>query len=157
VLPIILKGILSNSSLSNRAELMMALEKMSQPDPAAEQAKQQAEQQAQQAQMAMLMAQVQDLQAAAQKKTAEVEQIKMDTQLAPSLAQAKLAAALSNNLDDNAEGKDFEQRAKMTELMLKERGLDLQENDSIRNERITMMQMKNTETDNTAFSDLLNG
>jgi hypothetical protein len=157
VLPIILKGILSNSSLSNRAELMTALEKMSTPDPQAEQAKQQAEQQAQQGQMAMLMAQVQDLQAAAQKKAAETQQIQVDTQLAPSLVQAKLAAALSNNLDDNAEGKDFEQRAKMTELMLKERGLDLQEKDSIRNERITMMQMQDKKTNDAAFSDTMSG
>jgi hypothetical protein len=157
VLPIILKGILSNSSLSNRAELMTALEKMSQPDPQAEQAKQQAEQQAQQAQMAMMQAQVQDLQAATQKKTAETQQIQVDTQLAPSLVQAKLAAALSNNLDDNGEGKDFEQRAKMTELMLKERGLDLQEKDSIRNERITMMQMQDKKSNDAAFSDTMGG
>ena len=157
VLPIILKGILSNSSLSNRGELMIALEKMSPPNPEAEQAKQQAEQQAQQAQMATAMANVQDLQASAQKKTAETQQIQMDTQLAPSLAQAKLAAALSNNLDDNAEGKDFEQRAKMTELMLKERGLDLQERDSVRNERITMMQMQDKKSNDASFSDMMGG
>jgi hypothetical protein len=152
VLPIILKGILSNSSLSNRGELMTALEKMSQPDPAAEQAKQQAEQMAQQAQMALIQAQVQDLQAAAQKKAAESQQIQVDTQLAPQLVQAKLTAALATNLNEDNESKDFERRARMTELMLKERDLNIKEDDNVRNERITTMQMQTKNQQKADFS-----
>jgi hypothetical protein len=152
VLPIILKGILSNSSLSNRAELMVALEQMSQPDPAAEQQKQQAEQMAQQAQMALIQAQVQDLQAAAQKKAAESQQIQVETQLAPQLAQAKLTAALSTNLNEDDESKDFERRARMTELMLKERDLNIKEDDNVRNERITTMQMQRANQQKADFS-----
>jgi len=143
VLPILLKGILSNSSLSNRGEIMTALDKMSQPDPAQQKQQQEAAQQAQQAQMQLVGAQTADLQAKAQKSMAEAQQVQVDTQLAPQLAQAKLTAALSTNLDDNNESKDFERRARMTELMLKERDLNIKENDSLRNERITMLQMGN--------------
>jgi len=146
VLPILLKGILSNSSLSNRGEIMTALDKMSQPDPAQQKQQQEAAQQAQQAQMQLVGAQTADLQAKAQKSMAEAQQVQVDTQLAPQLAQAKLTAALSTNLDDNNESKDFERRARMTELMLKERDLNIKENDSLRNERITMLQMGNKQS-----------
>ena len=152
VLPIILKGVLANSSLSNRAELMDALEKMNQPNPEAEQQAQQAQQAAQQAQMALIQAQVQDLQAGAQKKAAEAQQVQVDTQLAPQLAQAKLTAALSTNLDDDNESKDFERRARMTELMLKERDLNIKEDDNVRNERITTMQMQRSNQQKADFS-----
>ena len=157
VLPIILKGVLANSSLSNRAELMDALEKMNQPNPEAEQQAQQAQQAAQQAQLALIQAQVQDLQAGAQKKAAEAQQVQVDTQLAPQLAQAKLTAALSTNLNEDDEGKDFERRVKMTELMLKERDLNIKEDDNVRNERITTMQMQNKQNNDTAFEDALGG
>lgn len=152
VLPIILKGVLANSSLSNRAELMDALEKMNQPNPEAEQQAQQAQQAAQQAQLALIQAQVQDLQAGAQKKAAEAQQVQVDTQLAPQLAQAKLTAALSTNLNEDDEGKDFERRVKMTELMLKERDLNIKEDDNVRNERITTMQMQRANQQKADFS-----
>ncbi len=67
VLPLILKGILQNSSLSNRGELMKALDEMSQPNPQAAEA-QQAQQQAA---MQLAQAQVADLQSKAQKQSAE--------------------------------------------------------------------------------------
>jgi hypothetical protein len=139
VLPVLLKGILANSSLSNRAELMETLDKMSQPNPEAQKAQQ--EQQQQQAQL--ISAQTAELAAKAQKAGAEAQQIVVETQLAPQLAQAKLTAALSNNLDGDNETKDFERRARITELMLKEKDLSIKEQDSMRNERITMLQMGN--------------
>ncbi|CAB5223004.1 hypothetical protein UFOVP371_48 [uncultured Caudovirales phage] len=137
VLPVILKGIFSNSSFSNRAELMATLDQMSQPSPEAQQAAQEKEQM----QMQLVGAQTADLQTKAQKQAAEAQQIQVDTQLAPQLAQAKLTAALATNLDDANETKDFERRARITELMLKEKDLSIKEQDSIRNERITMLQM----------------
>jgi hypothetical protein len=152
-----LKGVLANSSLSNRAELMTALEKMSQPDPKAEQEKQMAAQQAQQAQLQLVGAQTADLTAKAQKSMAEAQQVQVDTQLAPQLAQAKLTAALATNLDNGNETKDFEQRARITELMLKEKDLTLKEEDSKRNERITMLQMGHQKSKDEAFSAAMNG
>ena len=151
VLPVLLKGILSNSSLSNKAELMATLDQMSQPSPEA----QQAQQAQQQAAMQLASAQVADLQTKAQKQAAEAQQIQVDTQLAPQLAQAKLTAALSTNLDDANESKDFERRARITELMLKEKDLQIKEDDSKRNERITMLQMNKKKENDDTFNTLM--
>ena len=72
---------------------------------------------------------MQDKQADIAKKMAEAEQIKVETQLKPSEVQAKVVAALSNNLNEDAEGADFERRARIAELMLKE--ADIQSNHDI--------------------------
>lgn len=120
VLPLILKGIIGNSSLSNRLELISALEQMSQPNPEA----QQAALMQQQAQMALMQAQVQELQSKAAKQTAEAQKAVVEAQIAPEEAKAKVIAALSNNLDENNEAKDFERRVKLAELALKEKEID---------------------------------
>ena len=131
VLPLILKGILQNSSLTNRQELIATLEQMSQPDPQA----QQAQMQQQQAQMALLQAQIEELQAKAQKAAAEAQKAAVDASLAPEEAKARIISALSNNLNDNNESADFERRVKLAEIMLKEKDIDS-------NERIAMAQME---------------
>ena len=123
VLPLILKGILGNSSLSNRNELIAALDQMSQPNPE----QQQMQQQAQQLDMAAKTAEVQKTQAEAQKAQAEAA-------ATPDLAKAKVIAALSNNLNEDNETKDFERRLKLADLALKEKEINS-------NEKITMMQM----------------
>ena len=131
VLPLILKGILQNSSLSNRAELIQTLEKMSMPDPQA----QQAAQQQQQVQMALVQAELADKQSKAQKQAAEAQKALVDAQTAPQIAQAKVIAALSNNLNENNEGADFERRLKLAELALKQE-------DIRSNERIATLQTR---------------
>jgi len=103
---------------------------MSQPDPNA----QQAQMQQQQMQMELLQAQIADLQAKAQKSQADAQKAMVDAQIAPQVAQAKMVAALSTNLNEDNESKDFEKRVKMTELMLKEQDIKS-------NERIAMMQV----------------
>jgi hypothetical protein len=132
VLPLILKGILQNSSLTNRGELIATLDQMSQPNPEA----QQAQMQQQQMQMALLQAQIEDLQAKTQKSQADAQKSIVEAQVAPQLAQAKVVAALSTNLDEDNESKDFQRRVQMTELMLKQE--DIQSN-----ERIATLQMMN--------------
>ena len=116
VLPVILKGIIANSSLSNRAELEQMLGQMSQQDPAAAQAaQQQAMLQAQAAQVT-----IEETQARTQKLQAEAQKALTEAQLMPQEIQAKMVGALSTNLNEDAEGKDFERRAKIAELMIKE-------------------------------------
>jgi hypothetical protein len=61
-------------------------------------------------------------------------------------------AALSNNLDDNAESADFERRAKIADMMFKEKELHLKAEDIASNERIATKQM---ETKRAAESDYL--
>jgi hypothetical protein len=136
VLPVLLKGILSNSSLSNRAELMATLEKMSQPDPKA-QAVQQAQQQAQ---AALVEAQTADLKASAMSKAADAQKTSVEAQMIPEEHRVKLVQAASTNLD---QGDSFERRLKLADMMLKEKTLNLKASDSASNERIATLQMVN--------------
>lgn len=116
VLPIILKGIIGNSSLSNRAELEQALTQMSQPDP------QQAQmaQMTQQLQMEQAQATTQSLQARAQRDSAEAAKTVVETQLMPEELRAKVISSLSTNIDGKNQESEFAKRAKIAELMLKE-------------------------------------
>jgi hypothetical protein len=120
VLPIILKGIISNSSLSNRAEMEMALEQMSQPNPEA----QQMAQMAQQMQMEQAQATTASLQARAQRDQAEAQKTVVETQLLPEELKAKVISSLSTNIQGENADKEFEQRAKIAELMLKEKDIN---------------------------------
>lgn len=127
VLPIILKGIITNSSLSNRAELEQALTKMSQPDP---QQQQLAQAQAQ-LQLQSQQAQIKSLEAAAAKDVADAQKTMVEAQLAPKEVEAKVISAVSRNLpsEDTAANVEFDRRVKIAELMLKE--ADLKNNTKI--------------------------
>jgi hypothetical protein len=116
VLPLILKGILNNSSLSNRYELMGALEQMSQPDPQAKQMQeiqQQLALQAAQAQIAVNTTQ-------AEQNRAEANKLMTEAQLMPQEVQAKVIASTTKNLPAGNESNEFDKRVKIAELMLKE-------------------------------------
>jgi hypothetical protein len=118
VLPIILKGIVANSSLSNRAELMARLDQMGQVDPAAQEKQLVQEQlalQAAQAQIAVNTTQ-------AEQNRAEATKIMIDTKLKPLEVQAKIQQGLTANLPNQADmaSKEFDKRVKVAELMLKE-------------------------------------
>lgn len=118
VLPILLKGIVGNSSLSNRMELMAKLDEMMQPDPQAQQmqqAQQQLAMQAAQAQIAVSTTQ-------AEQNRAEATKLTVEAQLLPQEAQAKAMAAATKNLpnQDDMASKEFDKRVKIADLMLKE-------------------------------------
>jgi len=127
VLPIILKGIIANSSLSNRAEMEAALTQMSQPNPEQQQMQQV------QAQLAMQtqQAQIKQLDASAAKDMADAQKTMVEAQLAPKEVEAKVISAVSRNLPDegNAANAEFDRRVKIAELMLKE--ADLKNNTKI--------------------------
>jgi hypothetical protein len=118
VLPLILKGILHNSSLSNRAELMQALDKMSQPDPHA----QQLQQQQQILQLQGLQAQIELAASQTKQNDADATKTLIEAQLKPKEVEAKLASMLTQNLPNNADlaSQEFDKRVKIAELMLKE-------------------------------------
>ena len=136
VLPLILKGILQNSSLSNRGELMKALDQMSQPNPQAAEA----QQMQQQAAMELAQAQVADLTSKAQKQSAEAQKTMIEAQMIPEEQRVKLVQAASTNLD---RGDDFEKRLKLADMMLKEKQVNLKAADIASNERIASLQMMN--------------
>ena len=131
--PMLVSAVVDNMGLSNREELMEQMKQAAQPNPQAEQAQMQQMQQ----QLEAAQAQLQLLQAQTAEAFARAQKLQIEAQLEPQVVQAKLAAALSTNLDQGgADEQAFAQRAKMAELLLKEK--DIQSN-----ERIAMMQMQN--------------
>jgi predicted RNA-binding protein len=67
---------------------------------------------------------VAEVESKAMKQQAEAQKASVEAQLAPEVARAKVIASVSNNLDEDNEGKDFERRMKIAELMLKEKQID---------------------------------
>jgi len=120
VLPLILKGIISNSSLSNRAEMEVALDKMMQPNPE----QQQMQQAAQQLQIEQSQATTASLQARAMRDQAEAQKTAVETQLMPEELKAKVISSLSTNIEGQNQDKEFEKRAKIADLMLKEKDIN---------------------------------
>ena len=151
VLPVLLQGIITNSSLSNKGQILEALQKMSQKSPEQEQMAQMQQQlamQTQQAQAALVQAQ-------AAKAQAEAMLAQVSAQLKPKEVEAKIVSALSNNLDDDNEGKDFERRAKIAELMFKEQEINLKKMDIESNERIAKEQMAAKNKADSTFKQTL--
>ena len=134
--PMLVSAVIDNMGLSNREELMAQMQQSMQPNPEAEQQAQQAQQQQMEQQAQLAQAQLQLLQAQAQESQARAQKYLVEAQLEPEVVKAKLAAALSTNLQEgNADDSEFAKRAKIADLMLKEK--DIQSN-----ERIAAMQMQ---------------
>jgi len=131
--PMLVSAVIDNMGLSNREEIIAQMQQAAQPNPE----QQQMQQQQVQLQMAQLQAQVQLLQAQTMEAQARAQKYSVESQLEPQVVQAKLAAALSTNLQEgSADENEFAKRAKIAELMLKEK-------DIVSNERIAVMQMQN--------------
>ena len=129
--PMLVMAVVDNMGLANREEMIAQLQQLSQPNPEA----QQAQQQQLQLQLAAAQAQVQLLQSQTQENQAKANKLAVEAQLEPQVVQAKLAAALSTNLEaGSADDAEFARRAKVAELMLKEEDIKS-------NERIAMAQM----------------
>jgi hypothetical protein len=122
VLPLILKGVIANSSLSNRAEMIAALDQMAQPDPQAQEMQQMQQQlaiQAAQAQIAVNTTQ-------AKRNEAEAMNTMVETQLKPKEVEAKIIASTTQNLPNNdaLASQEFDRRVKIADLMLKEKDIE---------------------------------
>lgn len=107
----IIKGIIDHLNVANRDELMAAIDAANQPNPEA----QQAAQQQQQMQMAITQGQVQLLNAQAAESQSRAQKYNTEAQLMPE----ELALKYSEDEDE----RDFQRRAKMGELLLKEQEL----------------------------------
>jgi hypothetical protein len=139
LVPILMRGVIETSNLSNKQQLIQMLEKSMQPDPQ----KQQMDQAHMQQQMQMVNAQIGVLTADAQKKQAEAQETMVNAQLAPTEAKAKLIAAMSNNLPEDDEAKEFDRRLKVADLAIKEKNVNLKAMDMRQNADIVKMQMQN--------------
>ena len=130
VLPLVLKGIIKGSSLSNKEELSEALDQMLQPNPEQQQMMQ-VQQQAQigllEAQIAELQGRAQESQANAQESLAKAQKTSVETQMLPEKMRIDIVQAASTNLSDQTTD-DFERRVKVANILLKERELQTKEN-----------------------------
>jgi len=128
---ILMQGIVKNSSLSNREEMLQQMAKASQPNP------QQAQmvQIQQQKEMELLDARVQNERANAQKTTVEA-------QLAPEETKAKVLSSISRNLPSQDPNAEFNRRVKVAELML-------QEEEVTSKKQIVAMQMHDKQLENS--------
>lgn len=122
--PILMTGIIKNSSISNREEIIAML---SQPQDNPE------EMQKVQTEMRLLMAKADEIMARTHEAHARAAKLEVETNLAPAETKARLSSALARNLNEDGEQQDFERRAKIAELMLKEKDIDS-------NERLTKIQ-----------------
>ena len=114
--PVLIQSIIDNMNLSNREELIGAMQQASQPNPQAQQmvmAAQQAQMAFQQSQTAALNAQAAESQARASKYAVEAE-------LAPEELQVDKINAITRNLQaGNEDDKEFERRLKVANALLK--------------------------------------
>ena len=140
--PVLIQSIIDNMNLSNREELIAAMQKAAQPDPQAQQmamAAQQAQLQFQQAQTAALQGQAAESQARAVKYA-------VDAELAPEELEIDKIEAITRNLREGDEDdKEFERRMRIADIALKEkninnqarRGATSRANDTNRNEQLS--------------------
>ncbi len=120
----LIMSIVDNMNLSNREQLVQALQQANQPNPQAQQmamAAQQAQIEFQQSQTAALQGQAVESQARAQK-------LLTDAQAVPQELEIDRIKAVSANLNvGDADDKEFEKRLKISEQLLKEREVAVKE------------------------------
>ena len=122
--PVLVQSIIDNMNLSNREELIATLQQASQPNPEA----QQMQQMAAQAQMAFQQAQTAALQGQAAESQARAQKIAVEAQVIPQeLEIDKLKAITTNIREGDQDDKEFERRLKIANTLLKERDLDIKE------------------------------
>ena len=133
VLPVLLRGVVETSSLGNREQLLQMLDQMNQPNPQEEQMK------AQIMQLQMQKAQVDIAKTASEVEMNKAEATKdlAEAAIKPEEIRAKILTAISTNLpnEDDKIQAEFDRRAKVAELMLKEADMD-------QNREIVEMQMQ---------------
>ncbi len=121
----LVQSIIDNMNLSNREELIAAMQQAMQPNPEAQQmaqAAQQAQLQFQQSQTAALGAQAQESSARAAKLAAEAEAVPMELEI------DRINAVTRNLREGDAEDKEFERRMRVADTLLKERQVKGKEN-----------------------------
>lgn len=138
ITPILLMGVIQNSSLPNKLELMQQMQQAMQPDPQA----QQLQQMDQMLQMKAVEAQVNDLNASAMEKQARAQKAAVEAQLAPEETKAKIMTAVTTNMSETADDKVFKKRVELASLLLKEKDLEIKAQDLAQNKEIVKMQMK---------------
>ena len=121
IYPVLIQSIIDNMNLSNREELIGAMQQASQPNPEA----QQAAQQAQQAQLALQQSQTAALSAQAQESQARAQKYSVEAQLEPQEVEIKRIEAITRNLAaGDQDDKEFERRLKVAQAITKDKEVE---------------------------------
>mgnify|MGYP003134418331 FL=1 len=121
----LIQSIIDNMNLSNREELIAAMQQAAQPNPEAQQmaqVAQQAQLEFQQSQTAALGAQAQESSARATKLAAEAQAVPMELEI------DRINAITRNLREGDQEDKEFERRMRVADTLLKERQVKGKEN-----------------------------
>ena len=129
--PMLIESIVDNMNLSNREQIIQGLRQANQPNPE----QQQMQMQAAQLEMAKQQATLENVQAQTAEIVSRVQQNSVETELLPVEAETDRLAALLKHMGKDPTEVDFERRAKLAELLLKERELETKED-------IVTMQMR---------------
>jgi hypothetical protein len=117
----LIQSVVDNMNLSNREELLLAMQQAMQPNPQA----QQMQMQAQQAQMAFQQSQTAALSAQAQESQARAAKLAAEAQVVPQELEIDKINAITRNLrEGDAEDKEFERRMKVADTLLKEKQIE---------------------------------
>jgi hypothetical protein len=120
--PTLIQSIIDNMNLSNREELITALQQAAQPSPE----QQQAAQAAQQVQMEFQQSQTNALNGQAAESQARAQKIAAETKAIPVELETDQIKAITANLRvGTADDKEFERRLKVADTALKEKRLNL--------------------------------
>ena len=120
----LIQSIIDNMNLSNREELIAAMQQAMQPNPQAQQMQQQTQQlqmQFQQSQTAALAAQAQESNARATKLAAEAAVVPQELEI------DKINAITRNLKEGDQDDREFERRMRVAETLLKEREVQAKE------------------------------
>ena len=119
--PVLLQSIIDNMNLSNREELIAAMQQAGQPNPQA----QQMAMMAQQAQIELQQSQTNALNGQAAESQARASKLATEAQIAPQELQIDMINAITRNLKEgDQEDKEFERRLKVADRLLKERQVE---------------------------------
>ncbi len=126
--PALVKSVVSHMNIENREELMKVLDEAAQPDPEEIQRQKQMEAEAHQKQMALQDAQIQAVGGQGAESHARAAKYAMETKMLPMELEVKKIDAVAD-VRAGVETEDFTRRLKIAETKLKEKQLNIQEQD----------------------------
>ena len=121
--PMLIQAIVDNMNLSNREEILVQLQQSMQPN----EQQQQVQMQAMQMEMAQKQATIENIQAQTAEVVSRAQQNTVETELLPIDSETKRYSAVMKGMGADPTEKEFNQRAKIAELALKQREIETKE------------------------------
>lgn len=121
--PLLIQSIVDNMNLSNREEIIASMQQAMQPNPQ----QQQLQQQSLQVQIEKELATLEYVKAQTAEVVSRVQQNQVETELLPVDSETKRYAAVMKGLGQDPTEQEFNQRAKIAELALKQREIETKE------------------------------